>query len=544
MVPPSWSVARNKPACRVVRQSPIERRATPQGGPASLEVIVEPRIARRAAASAVIAGIVADALFDRTPLGINVALATTAVLILVTWFGPGRRPVDRLDTWLPVLALVASLGPAIRTDPTVVTLDLWLMAAAVSAWSFAVSGVPVTRRTTAAVAALGVKAAAAAAVGLLWLLTRAGADRALARATQNLGRFAPIARGALVAVPVVVGFSVLLTSADAVFGRALDEALRLPFDVDEVVRRGTFSIVAAFLIGGPVAIAVGASKVLVLHPDAKPVSEAVASDTSMGPGSRSGVTEVLVVVAAVDVLFGLFAAVQVVYLFGGTDTLAAIGMNYSDYARQGFFQLVGVVALAGLLLLGAHAVVGRTGAFLVAAVALLVLTGVILASAAVRLGLYQGAYGWTELRFYVAASIGWLALCVALALALLWANRMRWLPHGLAMGAAAVTLAVSAIGPQAFVMHENVARAMNPTLIAAGGHAGLDIGYGATLGDDAIPDLVAALAVVPEPDRQTLLFMLRLRRDELAAEADAAGPLSWNLARTQAREALGRLPAG
>ena len=63
-------------------------------------------------------------------------------------------------------------------------------------------------------------------------------------------------------------------------------------------------------------------------------------------------------------------------------------------------------------------------------------------------------------------------VALLLALLMLWANRMRWLPHGLAMSAAAITLAVSAIGPQAFVMHQNVARALNPGLIAPGGHTG------------------------------------------------------------------------
>ena len=503
---------------------------------------MEPQIARRAIASAFIGGIIAEVFFDRSQLGVNVPLATATVLVTVTVLGRHRRPVDPIDAWLPVLALVASLGPAVRTDPSVVALDVWLAAAAVAAWSFAVSGVAVTRRTTGAVAMLGAQAAAACGIGLVWLLARADTAGILSRGSRNLGRLAPVARGALIAVPVVLGFSLLLTSADAVFGRALDEALRLPFDVDEVVRRAMFSIAAAVLVAGPIAIAVGGSAEWVGRLDAQADGEV--QQLATAPTRRSGGTEVLVVVIAVDILFALFAAVQVVYLFGGTDTLTAIGMSYSDYARQGYFQLVGVVALAGLLLLGAHAVVGRTRPFLVAALALLVLTAVILASAAVRLGLYQGAYGWTELRFFVAASIAWLGISVALALTLLAANRMQWLPHGLAMGAAAVTLAVSAIGPQAFVIHQNLARTLDPSLVAPGGHAGLDVDYGMTLGDDAIPDLVLALEVVSEGDRRTLLDLLRVRRAEIEAEGAVAGPLSWNLARARAREALARLPAG
>ena len=43
------------------------------------------------------------------------------------------------------------------------------------------------------------------------------------------------------------------------------------------------------------------------------------------------------------------------------------------------------------------------------------LTFVILASAAFRLSLYQDAYGWTELRFYVDATIAWLGLGIVAA---------------------------------------------------------------------------------------------------------------------------------
>jgi hypothetical protein len=48
-----------------------------------------------------------------------------------------------------------------------------------------------------------------------------------------------------------------------------------------------------------------------------------------------------------------------------------------------------------------------------AGLGLLVLTGGVLVSAMLRLRLYQDAYGWTELRFYVFAAIIWLALVLA-----------------------------------------------------------------------------------------------------------------------------------
>ena len=503
---------------------------------------MDPSLARRAVAAALGAGFIAELLFDRVAIGINVPIATFGTLLLVTLLGR-RRPADPLDWWLPGVALAASIGPALRMDPTVVALDLWLVAIAVAAWSFAVSGVAVSRRAARAVAVMGIQAGIAVMTGFAWLLTRVGADGAFARGTRQLGRAAPILRGALIAVPILFGFALLLGSADAVFGRALDEALRLP-DLDDLVGRGAFTIAAAVLIAGPIVIAAGAQGFL--DPIAAPMSTAgagAAAGSSAGavPARRVGATEAVVVLVAVDALFAAFAAVQVLYLFGGADTLAAIGMTYSDYARQGYFQLVGVVALAGLLLIGAHEIAGRRRDMLAAGLVLLVLTGVILASAALRLRLYQDAYGWTELRFYVAASIAWLAVAVAIALALLAANRMRWIAHGLAGGALVITLAVSAIGPQAFVMDQNLARAIDRSLVPPDGSSGFDVDYGLTLGDDAIPALVAALDALPPYERSVALEALR-RRAQVGVEPGEAAWLAWNLSRIRAREALANLP--
>ena len=56
-----------------------------------------------------------------------------------------------------------------------------------------------------------------------------------------------------------------------------------------------------------------------------------------------------IVVAA---LFAIFVTLQLAYLFGGRDTLDAAAITFSSYARRGFFELIGAVALVGLLLFG------------------------------------------------------------------------------------------------------------------------------------------------------------------------------------------------
>ncbi|MGH2407921.1 MAG: DUF4173 domain-containing protein [Candidatus Limnocylindrales bacterium] len=245
---------------------------------------------------------------------------------------------------------------------------------------------------------------------------------------------------------------------------------------------------------------------------------------------------------AVDVLFAIFVVLQVAYLFGGIATVSSFGITYSSYAREGYFQLVGAVAGAGLLLAVVAAAAGRARGFVGAALGLVGLTAVILASAAVRLDLYQRIYGWTELRFYVAASIAWLGLGLAIAVVLLVRGRMHGLFHGLAFAAIIVTLVVTAIGPQAFITRINLARALDPRLVPTEGETGFDPAYVASLGDDAIPALVDALPRLDVESRATLLAVLRMRKAALADDPSILAWPSWNLAREQARRALQNLP--
>jgi len=246
------------------------------------------------------------------------------------------------------------------------------------------------------------------------------------------------------------------------------------------------------------------------------------------------------VLLALDALFAVFVALQLAYLFGGHDTAAAAGLTYAEYARRGFFELVAVAALAGAIVVGLDLGVGRRSRTqLGASIGLLALTVVVLASALLRLRLYQDAYGWTELRFVVLVAIGWLAVAVAVTAGLLAARRTRWTLHVLGVLVIVAVAGMNAVGPQAFVADRNLERALDPSLVPPGGRTGLDEGYLASLGDEAVPAVVASVDRLPDPlDRAYLEQFLDGRAAELRENPALLGWPAANLARERARAAL------
>ena len=517
---------------------------------------MDPRKARRIAGIALVAGVVADLLYDRIGMGINVPLGIAGGLIVVWLVRPGW-PIDRLDWWIPVVAMLAAVGLAIRADAPVVLVDSALAAAGLVAWALAVSVGGLTCRSAAVVMALGAEAGVMIGLGAAVVLDRAARQPPDPSGAASWRRALPVVRGLLIAVPVLAVFAGLLGSADAAFAGIIDGLLSFGINVDELIRRGLVVAIVAWPTAGGLAVAAGAfpsafnalvgalvSPRPAEAPEVVPPGWAAPAPVRVPvrlPGAAS--TEALTVLVAVEVLFAAFVVVQVAYLFGGFATMTRACLTYSEYARAGFFQLVAVVAGAGLLLLAGHALAGRAKAFLPVAVGLVALTGVILASAAVRLGLYQQAYGWSELRFYVAATIGWLGICLLIALVLVIRREAGWLLHGVAGAAIAVALLVTAIGPQSFIAGQNVARALDPSLVPAGGKAGLDIDYVSSLGDGAIPVLVDALPRLARADQARLRDLLQARRERLDSELAIQPWLAWNLERERAREGLRGLPA-
>jgi Domain of unknown function (DUF4173) len=482
-------------------------------------------------------GVLGEVVLDGSAAGINVLLMTVATLVAAWLVRRRGRAPDPLDAWLPAAAIVLAAFVAIRADPFLAALDLAGAAVFTGASVAAFSGLAVTRRSLSAICVMGAWVVESTLAGAFRLLVSARPARRETPRTWPAW-LGPLGRGLVLAVPLVTIFAVLFASADPIFRRGLDELAGIRIDLGALPGRLLFVGGIAWLAAGLLAVA---SRGL---PAVEAASlGAAAPSATLRPSRSVGVTEALVVLVAIDAVVGLFVALQVAYLFGGIDTLTAVGMTYSDYARRGYFELVAAAALAGgILVFLEYQVTSRPRVYVGGAIALVALTLVVLASAVVRLDLYQDAYGWTELRLYVTVSIVALAATLLALAAFLATDRTRWLGHVMAVIALVSLIALNVIAPAAFVAERNLQRIIDPSLVPADGEAELDASYLAVLPDDAVPVLVAALPQLSGIDALRVEQLLQDRRRELTDQPEYTGPFSWNLGRHVARETLATVP--
>lgn len=507
----------------------------PQVGTSAFLPSLDARVAARILVAALGTGLFGQLLLVGQSIGINVLLLSVALLGAARAVRREGPTLDRADRWLPAATLAFGGVLAIRGAPSLVAFDLLATLALAGASVAAILGHAVTRRAVSAITLLGLLLVLGAGIAAAALAPGFAPVRSRLRTNRSSAAW-PVVRGLVIALPIVLVFGASFAAADAVFQRVLTDAITINVDLGDALARLLVVACVAWAVGGLLATAV----------DPLPLGSAVAPpDAALGAQRRErlGAVEATTVIIAVDLVFAVFVLLQATYLFGGRDTIALTGLSYSEYARRGFMELLGASFLAGLLVLGCEALIGRRSrAFTASAIGLTIMAGIVLVSAAVRLGLYQGAYGWTELRFYALAAIVWVGTCLAAAGWLLARGRARWLPHVAAILGFTVALVVNIADPQAFVATQNVDRARHPERIEAGGRSGLDAEYLGTLGVDAIPTLVDALPTLPPAEAELLRRALRDRQQELGARAAEQGWPSLNLARQRALEALGSLP--
>ncbi len=478
-------------------------------------------------ASAAIIGFAAQLLFFDTALGINLPIAV-ALLLAAGWLvrdSPRALPAMS-DAWLPASALLLAGFVAVRDDPSLAALNSLGALALAGAALATFGGQAVVRRSALGVTALATALAGAAAAGARRVVGEARRALPDGQLRTLSGRAAPILRGLLIAIPLLIGFSLLFSAADAVFSRTLRDLFDL--DLGSLPGRAAIAVAAAWLAAGTLGFVAGPTRV---------------DDAGLGGvwerRPRLGAAEAITVVIALDLLFVVFAWLQAAYLFGNRDTMAVSGFTYSEYARRGFFELLAVAFGVAALITVLHALVrDRTRTYLVAAIGLVLLTGVVLASAYLRLRLYQDAYGWTELRFYVLAAIAWLGIGTVAAVIALATGRFGWMGHAMVALSLLFGLAFNAIGPLHFIAEQNVQRAIHPELVPPDGRSGLDVWYLAGLGGDAVIVLAESLPDLPQAVQPQAREALQYAHDRLAGDPRLEAWQAWNLSRDRAQQLL------
>jgi hypothetical protein len=289
-----------------------------------------------------------------------------------------------------------------------------------------------------------------------------------------------VIRGVLIAIPVLAVFVILFASADLVFGKFVADLFSVNISGKLVAQLLVIAMVSGLFSGmfGYIAY----------RPKQEPASKP-AKVTAKQAGQWQ--IEATILFGSLNVLFLLFIAIQLTYLFGGQDAITHQGFTYAQYARKGYFELIAAAVVAFGVILGADKVLSVPGArhlprFKVLAAALIAQVIVIMVSAFNRLSLYESAYGFTSLRLYSHICIIWLAVIFALLLyKIVRDQRESMFALWAFVSVLVLLMSVNIVNVDKYVAHKNIAR-YNAT-------GKIDLYYLRTLSNDALPETVQLL---------------------------------------------------
>jgi len=431
------------------------------------------RLALDVLITAAILGVCGDLLLRAMPWGVNVSLASLALVaggVVVV-----RRNQLAVSADAPWLALtVVLLGAAFgRHDSEMLQmLDVVALIGVLGIGALATQGGHLWLRGASEYAASVVRSALHAFVGVAPLLAGDVQWSELPRRDTLRGARA-VLLGVVLALPLLLVFGALFADADAVFKNVLQNliAVNLAKAVSHVAFAGFWAVLVAGYLRGAL------------------LSQPAGAAADRGPAL--GLVPVATALGLLNALFLLFVVVQARYFFGGASFVdQTTGLTYAVYARSGFFQLVWASALVLPVLLGADWLVRRetpahVQAFRYLAGLLLAQLAVVMVSALMRVRLYVAAYGLSEIRLFGTAGMIYLALLFAWFATTVLRGRRAWFASGGLVAGLTVLTALHVVNPDAMIVRHNLARPAS--------ERPFDALYAARLGADAVPILLDAL---------------------------------------------------
>ncbi len=285
--------------------------------------------------------------------------------------------------------------------------------------------------------------------------------------------------GLIISVPVLLVLLLLLSSADMVFGKIVE---KLPDFLESINFSELFSrtIVALFIFF------ISFSYIWSLGHGERFLENRTGLVSSKTPEEKRRWDPVIfiTVTAAVDILYLFFVVIQFTYLFGRYGLPE--GFTYSEYARNGFSELV----LVSLLNMGMLAItltytkiMNGFGdrIFRLLNSIMICCTFVMLCSAYYRMSLYEAAYGFTFLRIMTQAFMIFLFVLFVITMARVWNDRVPLLKPYIAAAVIAFTI-INYINVDAVIAQKNIERYRKTGII--------DVHYFNSLSSSAIDELI------------------------------------------------------
>ena len=468
------------------------------------------RIASAVALEAVLLGLAGDGLLRTDALGINFFLWNCCAVVAFLVLGRLRSEGERSWQWaftIPPLFFASAF--AWRDAEPLLVLNMFALLTAYGVLAMVFLGHPRDIRSATVLeyieGAFGV--GLSGAVGAIPLIAMDGALREQGERTRRRAIMA-VVRGLVIALPILLVFGSLLSSADAQFGRMMSALVDI--DLEEAVGHLLFSGFIAWVVAGYLRGALVANRPLGIAPNVH---------SQWKPSL--GIVELGVPLALLNVLFAIFVALQLPYLFGGVAHLQRVaGLTMAEYARRGFFELLAVAGLLLPLLLAGSALVKRTvprheRTFRWLASTTLGLLALMMMSALQRMSLYTQSFGLTEDRIYATAAMLWLAVVFTLFALTVLRGRNAGFAFGAIVAGWLTITTLDVANPHAMIVRTNVERATSG--------AALDAAYVSKLSADAVPELVDALGRV-SPETQCVIAK---RLQEVVKDRALGLPDDW-----------------
>jgi hypothetical protein len=313
-----------------------------------------------------------------------------------------------------------------------------------------------------------------------------------------------------ISLPFIVILMSLFTSADAVFSDSLAKVYSfIGLDFEVMFWKIVLAVILGLLLAG---------MLLGLKFD----SHSQGSTYSI-TGNIIESTIIGTFLTLIDLSVILFVIFQFVYLFGGTTNITASGMNYSEYARRGFFELSAasfiIFAIALFAIIMTKKKSGKLPPWIqLATVCLCICNGVLLISSVKRMLLYVDVYGLSIKRvltlwlmFIIGVSLlGIMIKCFADKL-----DVMKWIGLTVIVGVCILSLT----NTERIIAKYNVDRYLsNPT------ENSIDINYLSQLSYTAMPEIMR-LKALPAADKLNFDFneILNIQKSKLKSRNNFYG---------------------